>query len=153
MSFAWWQDKPQWENAAATTPHYEEVMTFEQYRTNQDPVLDLALSIGLEDELINPMDHLTQLFVEGKMEQLKIDSVQIINDPKYQHIPFEAEFSKVGKLLLDQGQHEGAAFLYGMFIENYPKNADFWQGLGTALKALGKQEEADNAFAKAESLK
>lgn len=153
LSFAWWQDMPQWENAAATTPVYEETMTFEQYRTNADPVLELVLSIDAQAALPNPMDHFTQLFMDGKIEQLRTDAKRIINDPKYQHFPFEEEFRKVGQLLMEQSQYESAAFIYQMFIENYPENADFWNGLGTALKALGKGEEADKAFAKATSLK
>jgi len=152
LSFAWWQDLPQWENAAATTPRYLETMTFDQYRTNQDPILDLVFSIDTSASQLNPMDHFRQLFIEGKFEQLRADSKRIINDPKYKHFPFEEEFSKIGQLLLQQGQYEGAAFIHQMFVESYPENAIFWEGLGTALKALGKEEEADKAFAKATSL-
>ena len=44
LSFAWWQDKPPWINRDATYPRIKVEMTFEQYRTNQDPVLDAVLS-------------------------------------------------------------------------------------------------------------
>ena len=37
LSFAWWQDKPQWENEDWLAPHVSATMTFEQYRTGADP--------------------------------------------------------------------------------------------------------------------
>ncbi|NAS13684.1 tetratricopeptide repeat protein [Poritiphilus flavus] len=152
LSFAWWQDKPQWENADATTPNFYAEPTFEEYRTNQDPVLSLIDTIDPETTVIDPMAYFTQLFGEGKLEQLKTDANRIIRDPKYQHINFEKEFSQVGQMLLDQQQYQPAAFVFGTFVENFPENASFWEGLGTALKALGQTEQAEEALAKAKSL-
>ncbi|WP_273566908.1 tetratricopeptide repeat protein [Maribacter halichondriae] len=153
LSFAWWQDKPQWENADATTPQILREMTFEEYRTNQDPVLDLAMNYDFDSFLVNPMDHFTKLFIAGEMEQLKTDATRIVKDPVYAHIPFDKEFKQVGRNMLFQEQFEGAVFLYGMFTEYYPEDYEMWEGLGTAFKALGKTAEADEAFAKASSLR
>ncbi len=152
LSFAWWQDKPQWENADATVPHFPKELTFEEYRTNQDPVVDFAMSNDFEGYLVNPMDHFRQLFMAGKMEQLKTDATRILKDPLYAHIPFKREFKQTGENLLSQGVYDGALFLYGMFTENYPEDPEMWEGLGKALKALGKNTEADAAFAKAAAL-
>jgi len=153
LSFAWWQDKPQWENADATTPNFYAESSFEAYRTNQDPVLALIKTIDPKTDVIDPMAYFRQLFTEGKLEQLKIDSNRIIGDPKYQHINFEGEFSQVGQMLLDQQQYQPAAFVFGTFVERFPKNPVFWEGLGTALKAIGQTQQAEEAFAKAKSLK
>ena len=152
LSFAWWQDKPQWENADATAPHFKSEMTFEEYRSNQDPVVKMAMDYGYESLITNPMDHFTQLFIAGEMEQLKTDAARIIKDPMYAHIPFETEFIKVGDHMLAMGQNEGALFLYGMFTESFPENASMWEGLGKAFKGMGKNKEADDAFAKATTL-
>ncbi|MEM1257495.1 MAG: hypothetical protein AAGH81_03115 [Bacteroidota bacterium] len=151
LSFAWWQDKPQWENKDATTPNFYAAPTFEEYRTNQDPVLALIETINPTD-VVDPMAYFTQLFREGKLEQLKTDANRIIRDPKYQHLNFEQEFSQVGQMLLDQQQYQPAAFVFGTFVESFPKNPSFWEGLGTALKALGQTQQAAEAFAKAKSL-
>lgn len=153
LSFAWWQDKPHWENADATAPHFQKEMTFEEYLNNQDPVLELAMNYDYETLIVNPMDHFTKLFMAGEMEQLKSDSARIIKDPMYSHIAFEEEFIKVGAYFLSMKQHEGALTLYGMFTESYPKNPVLWEGLGKAYEALGKTKEADEAFAKVKSLK
>lgn len=152
LSFAWWQDKPQWENADATTPNFYAEPTFEEYRTNEDLVLALIETIDPTD-VVDPMAYFRQLFTEGKLEQLKTDANRIIGDPKYQHINFEQEFSQVGQMLLDQQQYQPAAFVFGTFVESFPENPSFWEGLGTALKALGQTAQAEEAFTKAKSLK
>jgi len=152
LSFAWWQDKPQWENADATTPQILREMTFEEYRTNQDPVLELTKNFDFDTFIINPMDHFTKLFIAGEMEQLQKDAARIVKDPLYAHIPFQNEFKQVGRNMLFQEQFESAAFLYGMFTEYYPEDPEMWEDLGKAFKALGKNTEADEAFAKAAKL-
>ena len=153
LSFAWWQDKPQWENADATTPNFYAEPTFAEYRSNQDPVLALIDGMDAENTIIDPMAYFQQLFVEGKLEQLKAEAQQIIGDPKYQHIDFEKEFGQVGQMLLDQQQYQPAAFVFGTFVENFPNNAGFWEGLGTALQGMGQNEQAQGAFAQAKALK
>lgn len=152
LSFAWWQDMAQWENKDATMPHFSKEVTFDQYRNNEDPVLDLAMNIDIEKVVIDPMDHFTNLFLAGKMEQLTKDAARIIRDPLYQHISFEKEFDRVGKLLLKQGQNDGALYVYKMNTQFYPDSPVLWKGLGEALKATGNIDDANNAFAKAEQL-
>ena len=152
LSFAWWQDKAPWENADATLPHFFSEMTFDQYRTNEDPVLKMAMDYNYDSLITNPMEHFKELFMAGNMEQLQKDSNQIIKDPMYAHIPFEAEFGKVGGYLLEVNQYEAAVALYSMFTESFPENASFWKGLGTAFKGIGNNEAAAAAFAKAEAL-
>jgi len=61
LSFAWWQDKPQWEGDDWTAPHIAVDMSFEEYKTNQDPVLVAALSFSDDNYVLDPMvyHHLT----------------------------------------------------------------------------------------------
>lgn len=44
LSFAWWQDKPQWENRDAMAPDIPVSISFEEYHKNQDPVLEKILN-------------------------------------------------------------------------------------------------------------
>ncbi len=149
LSYAWWQDGPDWENADATMPHFLKEMTFEEYRSNQDPVLEMAMNYNYDSLIVNPMEHFKRLFMAGNMEQLQADSARILKDPMYAHIPFETEFLKVGEQLLGIGQYRGALVLYQMFVKSYPENAQMWEGLGKALENLGQKKEAEEAFAKA----
>ncbi|MEL6485498.1 MAG: hypothetical protein AAFP96_11720, partial [Bacteroidota bacterium] len=116
------------------------------------PVLALIDTID-PSVIVDPMGYIRQLFTEGKLEQLKKESAQIIRDPKYAHIDFEKEFGQVGQMLLDQQQYQPAAFVFGTFVKSFPKNPNFWEGLGTALKGMGQTQQAEEAFAKAKSLK
>ena len=153
LSYAWWQDKPQWENAEATTPNFYAEPTFEEFVSNQDPVLALIETIDPENVVVDPMAYFQQLFTEGKLEQLKVEANRIIPDPKYGHINFEQEFGQVGQMLLDQQQYQPAAFVFGTFVESFPQNPSFWKGLGTALESMGQTEPAKEAYAKAASLR
>ncbi len=54
LSFAWWQDKPQWENADWLAPHIAVEMSFEDYRSNRDPVLETALKANTNGFIRNP---------------------------------------------------------------------------------------------------
>ena len=72
LSFAWWQDKPQWENEPWTTPHINIDMTFEEYKTNKDPVMDAILSFSDEGFITDPMGYLTELFTELVINLTKI---------------------------------------------------------------------------------
>lgn len=39
LSFAWWQDKPQWENADYTRPDALIKLSYQEYVSNQDPIM------------------------------------------------------------------------------------------------------------------
>ncbi len=106
LSFAWWQDKPQWENADYTIPHLAVDMSFDQYRHNEDPVLDAALNYEDNGFILDPMAHLTNLFLAGNIDQLKEDAATIVQDPQYRYYDFEDEFSKAGNRLLGSGDAE-----------------------------------------------
>ncbi|MDB4292873.1 hypothetical protein N9954_05645 [Maribacter sp.] len=152
LSVLWWQDKPQWDVSNATTPHFLKEMTFEEYRSNQDPVLQMAMDYDYDTLITNPMDHFTKLFMAGEMEQLQADAARIIADPLYAHVPFEKEFVQIGENMLALGEHERALFLYQMFAQSFPESAKIQEGLGKSYKGLGKTKEAEAAFAKAEAL-
>ena len=114
LSFAWWQDKPQWENGPWTAPHLSVVPTFEDYVNNVDPILDKILAFDNEGFIADPMNHFTNLFLAGKIDQLKSDAVNMVNDPRYQFFDFEEEFNTTGYNLLGRGQIKEAIFVFQM---------------------------------------
>ena len=117
LSFAWWQDKPQWNKSDATEPHIAVDMSFEQYVANEDPVLEAALNYEDDDFILDPIAHLTALFTAGDYEQLKSDANKIAKDPKYKFYDFETEFTKTGQNLLNSGNTEGALFVFEVVAE------------------------------------
>lgn len=146
LSFAWWQDLPEWENQYATLPHVAVDMSFEQYVNNQDPVLEAALNYKDDGFILNPMQHLTELFIAGDMETLQKDAFVIAKDPRYRYYDFEEEFSNAGSRVLSQGNREGALYIYSLMAKIYPESVGTWFSLGNLHMDMGHKEDAIKAF-------
>ncbi|WP_111682595.1 S41 family peptidase [Winogradskyella tangerina] len=144
LSFAWWQDKPQWENRDATLPHIAVDMSYEEYITNADPVLEAAMNFKDDGFILDPMQHLTQLFMTGDLETLKSDAFKIAKDPKYRYYDFKEEFSNAGNRVKDQGNLQGALFIFKLMSELYPDSTGTWFSLANVQKDL---EQFENAIA------
>lgn len=146
ISYAWWQDMPQWENQDWTVPHIAVDMSFEQYITNQDPVLQAALSYTNTGFILNPLEHLTNLFVTGKYDEVKRVSKEIASNPEYKYYDFEKEFSKAGNRLYDIGNEQGGLFVLGLVAETFPKSSGAWYSLGYAQERSKLVEEAKKSY-------
>ena len=133
LSWAWWQDKPQWQNADWTAPQLAVDMSFEEYRMNQDPILEKALNFKSSGFILDPMAHLTDLFVARKMGQLTKDAKKFVTDPAYRFFKFEEEFTKVGNMLLRSNQLQGAQFVFKMLTDFFPESAGGYDFLAEAL--------------------
>ncbi len=132
LSFAWWQDKPQWENADWTAPHVAVDMSFEEYRTNQDPVLKKALNFTGANFISDPMAHLTSLFTAGKYEEVQKEAARMVKDPLYQFVNFEEQFNRAGYNLLGGDQLQGAIMVFEMTARLFPNSANAWDSLAEA---------------------
>ncbi len=149
LSFAWWQDKPQWENGPWTPPHLAVEMSFEEYKNNRDPVLEAALEFNDSDFIINPMAHLTQLFTEGKIEALQSEAVRLVKDPRYRFFPFESQFNQAGYNLLGNGQIQPATFVFQLNTKLFPESANAWDSLAEVHWKAGQKDKAITYYRKA----
>jgi len=146
LSFAWWQDKPQWENADWTLPDFPVEMSFEQYKNNEDPVLDKALNFNGEGFIINPMEYYTELFEQGNLAKLRQEVATMIKDDRYAAFPFENEFDQAGTNLLRSGQTQGALYVFEMIVEFFPNSARAFDSLARAYIKAGEIEKAKTAL-------
>ena len=153
MSFAWWQDKEPWGNEDALSPQLSADMSFQQYANNQDPVLEAIFKFNPEGFIVRPMDHIRNLFVQGKMEQLQKDIGRMVQDPRYRFFDFEGKFINSGKLLLDQSQYRYAIGVFTMVTQVYPNSEKAWRHLGDGYNAIGEKTKAEEFYKKADSLK
>lgn len=149
LSFAWWQDKPQWEGGDWLAPHIAVEIGSEDYMLNRDPVLEEALSMDATDFILNPMDHMTELFLAGNFEQLKADAAKMIKDPKYRFFEFESEFNKTGYMLLGRGQFKEAIFVFQMNTELFPDSANAWDSLAEGYLKTSDEVKAAEYYNKA----
>ncbi len=142
LSWAWWQDKPQWQNEDWLAPQLPVAISSEDYRTNQDPVLGKALSFESENFILDPMAYLSDLFSSGQMEKLQSEVARIVSDPDYRFFPFETKFNQAGHQLMKGGQIREAQMVFGMVTQVFPKSPDAWHGLAQAMLISGQTEQA-----------
>jgi tetratricopeptide (TPR) repeat protein len=149
LSFAWWQDKPQWENAPWLAPQLAVEMSFNDYKTNKDPVLEACLNFSDKDLVLDPMGHLKELFMAGKLDQVEAEAKKMATDPKYQYVNFEQKFNQAGYDLMNSKQMESALFVFQLNTKLYPKSANTWDSLGEAYWKSGKTDKAIEYYNKA----
>jgi tetratricopeptide (TPR) repeat protein len=149
LSFAWWQDKPQWENAPWLAPQLAVEMSFNEYKTNKDPVLEACLDFSDKDLVLDPMGHLKELFMAGKLDQVEAEAKKMATDPKYQYVNFEQKFNQAGYDLMNSKQMESALFVFQLNTKLYPKSANTWDSLAEGHWKSGKTDKAIEYYNKA----
>ncbi|WP_445385008.1 S41 family peptidase [Robiginitalea sp. IMCC44478] len=149
LSFAWWQDKPQWENADWLAPQIDAGMTFEQYRTNQDPALQAALDFEGEGFIADPMTYFTNLFTSGQADRIMPEAQKMLADSRYSFFDFEAEFNSAGYKLLNSEQYQEAIFVFTMLTNLFPESANTWDSLAEGYWRAGDLEKARMFYNKA----
>jgi len=148
LSFAWWQDKSPWDGKDWTIPHMAKEMTFKEYTSNEDGVLAAALNYTETGFILNPMEHLTELFSAGKYAEVKEVGMQIANDPAYKYQDFQEEFGTAGYRLLQQGETNGALFILQLVAELYPESIGALFNLASAQEQAQQIEKAKESYKK-----
>lgn len=152
LSFAWWQDKPQWENADWLAPDVAADMSFDDYRANRDPALDAALNFSDKDPVLDPMAYLRELFRAGQLERVEVEARRMVTDPRYRYYNFEERFNGAGYDLLAKNQAESALFVFQLNTKLYPESANAWDSLAEAHWKAGKTDKAIEYYNKAIAL-
>lgn len=149
LSFAWWQDKPQWENADWLAPHLAVDMSFEQYRKNQDPVLNTVLSFKDEGFIRQPIAYLEQLFNAQQLDKVKTEAARMVKDPLYRFVDFEQEFNEKGYQLMNRNQLGAAMLVLQLNTELFPQSANAWDSLGEVCWKMKQKDKAVENYQKA----
>lgn len=152
LSFAWWQDKPQWENDDWLAPHLSVEMSSEQYRGNQDPVLDACLNFSGKDLIRDPVGHLRELFLAGKLDQVETEAKRMVADPLYRYVKFEAKINESGYNLLGNNQVENALYVFALNTKLFPNSANAWDSYAEANWKAKKTDKAIEYYNKAIAL-
>ncbi|MBK7374114.1 MAG: tetratricopeptide repeat protein [Chitinophagaceae bacterium] len=149
LSFAWWQDKPQWENADWLGPQLAVDMSFEEYRTNKDPALEACLNFSGKDVILDPMARLRDLFLAGKPDEVEKEAKKMIGDPKYRYINFESRINDAGYSMLNGKQAEASLFVFQLNTRLFPKSANAWDSMAEACWKLKQKDKAIEYYNKA----
>ncbi|HET6993423.1 MAG TPA: tetratricopeptide repeat protein [Chitinophagaceae bacterium] len=149
LSFAWWQDKPQWENDDWLAPQLAVDMSFEDYKANKDPALRAALEFTDKDLVLDPMRHLRELFTAGKFNEVESEAKRMVSDPRYRYVNFEQKINEAGYNLKNSKQMEPALYVFGLNTKLYPKSANAWDSFAEAHWKAGKSDKAIEYYNKA----
>jgi tetratricopeptide (TPR) repeat protein len=149
LSYAWWQGKPKWEYAEWLAPQIPVEMSFSEYVSNQDPVLDAALTFSGKGFVINPLEYIRELYMAGEPQKLATEVIKMIKDPRHSFIDFEAELSKSAHRMLDAKQEQAAIQILSFITQLFPDSANAYLNLGKAYLKIGNKEKAKNLLNKA----
>ncbi|NNL32196.1 MAG: hypothetical protein HKO80_03215 [Flavobacteriaceae bacterium] len=149
LSWAWWQDKPQWHNGPWLAPHIAVDMSFAEYSSNQDPVLQTALEFSSENFVLDPMQYMTDLYQRGESEKLLTEVKAMIADPKYQFFDFEAELNTAGYNILGGGNVGEAIAVFSFVTQLFPDSANAWDSLAEGYLKAGDKLKATEYYTKA----
>lgn len=152
LSFAWWQDKPQWENNDWLAPQLAVDMSAAEYKTNKDPMLDACLNFAGKAVINDPVGYLRELFMAGKMNELEAEAKKITSDPMYRYINFETQFNDAGYRLMGNNQVKEAVYIFGLVTKLYPQSANAWDSFAEANWKAGNKDKAIEYYNKAISL-
>jgi hypothetical protein len=145
LSYLWWQDKPALENADWIAPSIPITMSFDEYASNQDPVLDAALTFNVQDFKPKPMDYITDLYVSGQTQKLAEELPKMIQDPRYAFCDFETELNKKGNLLLQSGrvpEVQASIQVFSSILQFFPNSANTYKNLSQAYLKAGDTQKA-----------
>jgi tetratricopeptide (TPR) repeat protein len=149
LSFAWWQDKPQWENDDWLAPQVAVDMSFADYKSNKDPMLEACLNFSDKDLVLDPMQHLRDLFSSGKLDQVESEAKKMVADPKYKYVKFEQKINQAGYDLLNSKQLDQSLYVFELNTKLYPKSANAWDSFAEANWKANKIEKAVEYYNKA----
>ena len=149
LSFAWWQDKPQWENDDWLAPQVAVDMSFDDYKNNRDPSLEACLSFSDKDLVLDPMRRLRDLFNAGKLDEVESEAKRMATDPKYRYVNFEQKINQAGYDLMNSKQVESALYVFELNTRLYPKSANVWDSFAEANWKANKTEKAIEYYNKA----
>ncbi len=152
LSFAWWQDKPQWENDDWLAPQLAADLSFDDYRSNRDPVLEAALSMSDKDPVLDPMAHLRTLFQSGQTERLESEAKRMVADRRYRYINFEDRINQAGYDMMNGEKLDAAISVFHLNTRLFPQSANAWDSLGEAHYRAGQVEKAVEFYRKAIAL-
>lgn len=152
LSFAWWQDKPQWENDDWLAPHIAIDMSFEEYKTNKDPVLAAALNFDDSDFVLDPMQYMTDLYTSGQQEKLATEVPKMVNDPRYKFFNFEGELNTAGYNSMQRGDPQTAIAIFTFVTQLFPDSANAWDSLAEGYLKAGDMTKAKELYQKALSM-
>lgn len=144
VSTLWWQgderDRRPW-----TAPRIAADLTFEDYRTNNDPALNAALSGAPAKSLPESLKEALPAGIAGVSERYR----QWKAEPANAYADTEVEVNSFGYELLAAGRLDPAIAVFELNAADHPRSANAQDSLGEAYLAAGDRKRAIRSYEKA----
>jgi len=124
LSYAWWQDRPEWINNKWLAPHISVQNSFSDYVNNKDVVLDAIFNFDNTDLIIRPMPYLAKLFNSGKIDLFKSEARRLVPLSEYNFDELRLRLIRFGQVFYDTEQYKNASIVFKLINELYPNNRD-----------------------------
>lgn len=142
LSHAWWQDKDPRDTRQWTAPHWPAELTFEDYATNKDPVLEMIfLGADLENKV-------TTLLHSGNITKIRDTMQAYLDAPVYDFYNFQVKINSVGYQLINENRNKDALDLFKMNTELFPENVNGWDSLAEGYWRNGDIDSAKKYYNK-----
>ncbi len=143
VSTLWWQgderDRRPW-----TAPSVAADLTFEDYRTNNDPALNAALS-----ELPGSLSESLKEALSAGVSRLAERYRQWKAEPGHAYAETEVELNSLGYELMAAGRLDASIEIFKLNAAEHPRSANVHDSLGEAYMARGDREPAIRSYEKA----
>ena len=114
--------------------------------------METILNYSGEGKPTDPWQHLVELFMAGKLEELQSTAQEYVNDPKYKYYDFEDRINQAGYDLMGNEQYQQARAVLKMNADLFPESPNCWDSLAECHCKLGNIEEAKRLYQKAISM-
>lgn len=145
VSTLWWQgderDRRPW-----TSPEVAADLTFEDYRTNNDPALNAALNYVPARSL---PELLKEAFSANDFKLAAERDRQWRADPANAYFDTEVPVNSLGYELMVAGRLDQAIEVFKLNVAAFPQSANVWDSLGEAYRTRGDREAAIRSYQKA----
>ena len=131
------------------SPQIAADMSFDDYRSNRDPVLDAALNFSSDNFIKDPMVYLTELYMVANWMSYRLRLKRMVKDPVYRFFDFEKEFNDTGYRLMNRDQLEPALLVFQLNAQLFPESVNTWDSLAEAYWLNGKPDKAIEYYTKA----
>lgn len=148
VSTLWWQgderDRRPW-----TAPEVAADLTFEDYRTNNDPALNAALRYVPKKSL---PELLREALAADDFSRVAERDREWRADPANAYFDTEASVNSLGYELLAAGRVDQAIAVFRLNAAAYSRSANAYDSLGEAYRTKGDREAAIQSYEKALAL-
>lgn len=152
LSFAWWQDKPQWENDQWLAPDIPVEMSFDDYWNGRDPILEAAIQLDEQDFLFDPKKYLVELFKRTNVDEIKNQLETLFENPMNANLRFENAVNLAAYEMIKLKMLSKAKIAFQFNADTYPQSANVWDSLAEIHWRMGDTNTAKTYYNKSINL-